>query len=138
MHRFLIATVGRTDADDCYQETWLAALRRYPTLKSQDNLRGWLLTIAYHKAMDHLRARSRRAIPVAEIPERPAPAPELRDDGLWRLVAGLPPKQRAALALRFVADAPYAEISRLMDTSQEAARRNVHEGLNRLRTEHQL
>ncbi len=137
VHRFLVATVGRGDADDCYQETWLAALRGYPRLKNSDNLRGWLMTIAYRKAMDHLRATSRRAIPVAELPQRPAPAPALPDDGLWRLVAGLPTKQRAAIALRFVTDAPYADISRMMDISEEAARRNVNAGLNRLRTEYE-
>jgi RNA polymerase sigma factor (sigma-70 family) len=137
VHRFLVATVGRVDADDCYQETWLAALNSYPRLRSGSNLRGWVLTIAHSKAMDHLRSPARRSIPMAELPERPAPPPELGDDGLWTRVAELPAKQRAALALRFIADAPYEEISRVMDTSQEAARRNVHEALKRLRTEYQ-
>jgi len=77
VHRFLVATVGRVDADDCYQETWLAALRGYPKVRSAANLRGWILTIAYRKAMDHLRARARRAIPVADAPEQPALPPEL-------------------------------------------------------------
>ena len=39
VHRFLVATVGRLDADDCYQETWLAALRAYPRLRDDRNLR---------------------------------------------------------------------------------------------------
>ena len=136
VHRFLVATVGRVDADDCYQETWLAALRGYPKVRSAANLRGWILTIAYRKAMDHLRARARRAIPVADAPEQPTSPPELPDDGLWTLVAELPPKQRTAVALRFVADQPYAEISQVMDISSDAARRNVAEGLKRLRTEY--
>ena len=52
-------------------------------------------------------------------------------------MVALAPKQRTAIALRFVADAAYAEISAVMGTSEEAARRNVHEGLKRLRTEYQ-
>ena len=52
------------------------------------------------------------------------------------LVARLPDKQRTALALRFVADLAYAEIAAAMETSEEAARRNVHEGLKRLREEY--
>ena len=52
-------------------------------------------------------------------------------------VRELPPKQRTAIALRFVADAAYAEIAAVMGTSEEAARRNVHEGLKRLRMEYQ-
>jgi RNA polymerase sigma factor (sigma-70 family) len=138
VHRFLAATVGRTDADDCYQETWLAALRAYPRLRDASNLRSWILTIAHHKAIDHLRARKRQAAPVADVPERAGPPAEvIRDEELWGRVRELPSKQRTALALRFVADAPYGEISTVMGTSEEAARRNVHEGLKRLRLEYQ-
>lgn len=50
-------------------------------------------------------------------------------------VRELPPKQRTAVALRYVADASYTEIAEVMATSQEAARRNVHEGLRQLRRE---
>ena len=60
----------------------------------------------------------------------------MTDDGLWRHVRELPPKQRTALALRYVADAGYDEISNVMGTSEDAARRNVHEALKRLRTEY--
>ena len=61
------------------------------------------------------------------------------DDGqpdVWGLVHRLPPKQRSAIALRFLADASHAQIAEAMGTSEEAARRNVHEGLKRLRTEY--
>jgi RNA polymerase sigma factor (sigma-70 family) len=135
VHRFLVALVGRTDADDCYQETWLAALRAYPRVRDDSNLRGWVLTIAHRKAIDHLRTRRREAVPVESVPERAAPDPDRRDDAVWVKVRELPPKQRTALALRYVADAAYAEISAVMDTTEEAARRNVHEGLKRLRLE---
>jgi RNA polymerase sigma factor (sigma-70 family) len=139
VYRLLVATVGRLDADDCYQETWVAALRNYPRLRESSNLRGWILTIAHRKALDHFRAARRQPMAVAEVPERSAaksPESGLPDDQLWSAVRGLPHKQRAAIALRFVADADYAEISSVMGTSQEAARRNVHEGLKRLRSEY--
>ena len=42
----LRGAVGRADAEDCFQETFLAALRAYPKLGDAGNLRGWLLTIA--------------------------------------------------------------------------------------------
>jgi RNA polymerase sigma factor (sigma-70 family) len=139
VHRFLVATVGRGDAEDCYQETWLAALKAYPRLRDASNLRSWILTVAHRKAIDHVRARNRRATPVADVPERPAPSVELSDGGseLWAEVRALPPKQRTAIALRTVADLAYADIARIMGTSEDAARRNVHEALKRLRTEHQ-
>ena len=65
-----------------------------------------------------------------------SPSRRRLDGEIWSSVAGLPDKQRTALALRFVADAAYAEIAAVMDTSEEAARRNVHEGLKRLRKEY--
>jgi len=141
VHRFLIATVGRGDADDCFQETWLSALRAYPRLRDDQNLRGWLLRIAHNKAIDHIRGRARRPVAVAEVAEfagaGAAGALEDRVDasGVWARVAALPVKQRAAVALRFLADAPYADIAAAMSTSEDAARRNVHEGLKRLRQE---
>jgi len=136
VHRFLVALVGPHDADDCYQETWLAALRGYPRLRDAANLRGWVLTIARRKAIDHVRRR-RALTPVAEVPDQAAASFSPADDELWTQVRDLPTKQRMAVALRYFADAGYAEISTAMGTSEEAARRNVHEGLKRLRTEYQ-
>jgi RNA polymerase sigma factor (sigma-70 family) len=137
VHRFLTATVGRTDADDCYQETWLSALRAYPRLRDPANLRGWIFTIAHRKAIDLVRSRRRAAVPSSEPPETPVlDQHEGFDHDLWRSVRELPCKQRTALALRFVADSAYSKIAVVMGTSEEAARRNVHEGLKRLRKEY--
>jgi RNA polymerase sigma factor (sigma-70 family) len=130
----LRGAVGRTDADDCFQETFLAALRAYPKLSNAQNLRGWLLTIAHRKAIDHHRANGRRPVPVAEVMEVEVPDPE-PDDGVWALVGALPPKQRAAVALRYACDLPHAEIAAALGCSPEAARRSLHEGMKRLREE---
>jgi RNA polymerase sigma factor (sigma-70 family) len=137
IHRFLIANVGPVDADDCWQETWLSALRAYPSLKEASNLRAWVFTIAHRKAIDHVRARGRRAIPIAEAAELAGAAPPTTraDDELWSSVTRLPDKQRTAVTLRFVIDSSYAEIAEVMGISEEAARRNVHEALKRLRKE---
>jgi len=140
VHRFLSATVGRTDADDCYQETWVAALRAYPKLRDASNLRSWIFTVAHRKAIDHVRSRRRAPVLAGNVPEtadRRASPLEEPDEGLWSLVRELPTKQRTALALRYVADAGYDEISAVMGTSEDAARRNVHEALKRLRTEYE-
>jgi RNA polymerase sigma factor (sigma-70 family) len=135
---FLIASVGPQDAEDCFQETFLAALRAYPRVVDDSNLRGWLLTIAHRKAIDHHRARQRRVVPVGDAPEvadrRMAPG-QKETTGIWRFVAALPPKQRSAVALRFACDLPHREIAAALGTSEEAARRNVHEGIKRLRLE---
>ena len=136
VHRFLVASVGRVDADDCYQETWISALRAYPRLRDDGNLRGWLLTIAHRKAIDHVRARQRAPVPAGDaLPELARSDPEPADRGLWAAVRELPRKQRMAVALRYAIDADYAVIAATLDCSKDAARRSVHEGLKRLRTE---
>ena len=55
-------------------------------------------------------------------------------DEIWDLVAGLPPKQRAAITLRYACDLRYGEMATALECSEEAARRSVHEGLKKLRT----
>jgi RNA polymerase sigma factor (sigma-70 family) len=134
LYRFLRGSVGAHDADDCFQETFISALRAYPRLRTDSNLRGWLFTIAHRKALDSHRGRARRAIPVEQLPE--TMGEQLMNDGepeLWRAVGDLPTKQRAAVLLRFAGDLAYREIGEATGTTEEAARRNVHEGLKKLR-----
>ena len=133
--RFLVAAVGRDAADDCFQETFLAAMRAYPRLRADSNPRAWVLTIAHRKAVDHHRARARRAVPVGALPDAPAPEDPERDDEVWERVRALPPKQRAAVLLRFAGDLSHREVGAALRCSEEAARRSAHEGLKRLRQE---
>ena len=141
VHRFLVASVGPSEADDCFQEACIAALRAYPRLAHTDNLRGWLLRIAQRKVIDAHRARARRPISVPVTPEvggiAAGPPPEAIDGqpAVWAQVRALPEKQRVAVFLRSAAGLSYAEVAEALDCSQDAARRNVHEGLKRLREE---
>ncbi|HEX3510637.1 MAG TPA: RNA polymerase sigma factor [Solirubrobacteraceae bacterium] len=134
--RFLVASVGPSDADDCFQETFISALRAYPKLGRDSNLRAWVLTIAHRKALDVYRARARHAVPVAE-PEQferdSQPPPAARDEELWGAVEDLPQRQRSAVVLRFVGDLAHREIAAAIGCSEDAARRSLHEGLAKLR-----
>jgi len=138
VHRFLTASVGPVDADDCFQEACISALRAYPKLEHGDNLRAWLMKIAQRKALDAHRARARRPVPVAEPPEvadAGAPTAQLNGQPVWAHVRELPEKQRMAVFLRSAPDLYYAEVAVSLDCSQDAARRSVHEGLKKLREE---
>jgi len=139
VHRFLVAAVGRSDADDCFQETFVSALRAYPRLRADSDLRAWVLTIAHRKALDHHRARGRRAIPAGDaLPDPVAPAQRTaadHDEALWARVHELPRKQRAAVLLRFAGDLSHREVADALGCSEEAARRSAHEGLKKLRQE---
>jgi len=135
LHRFLSASVGPTEADDCLQETFISALRAYPRLRDASNLRAWLYTIAQRKATDAARRWKRQRAEGLEGIELPVAAHEAADDALWLAVRGLPPKQRAAVVHRFVFDLAFREIGQRMAITEEAARQNVHAGIRRLRLE---
>jgi RNA polymerase sigma factor (sigma-70 family) len=150
VYRFLMASVGPNDVEDCFQETFLSALRAYPNLRDAANLRGWVLQIAANKAVDAGRAKGRRPAAMAEVPEGPAafdptgrawpgdPGSGLglgfdTREPLWSAVRTLPEKMRTAVVLRHVLDRPYEDVAAAMGGTEDAARANVHQGLKRLR-----
>lgn len=130
---FLRGMLPRDEVEECLQETFLAALRAYDRFDGASP-RAWVLAIARRKAIDAHRARGRRPEP-REWVEPPVSDPEPADGRVWGRVAALPPKQRAAIVLRFALDLRYREIGAALACSEEAARRNVHEAVGKLRSE---
>ena len=127
--------VGVHDAEDAWSETFLAAMRAYPDLPEDANAEAWLVTIAHRKAVDVLRARGRRPVPVGEVPEEPSDlgVPGEHDGDLWQAVAALPEKQRQAVAYHYVAGLAYAEIAVILGGTTDAARRAAADGVRNLR-----
>jgi RNA polymerase sigma-70 factor, ECF subfamily len=124
-------TGRREDADDLYQETFLAAFRGWPPPR-RDNERAWLYKIATNKAID----RDRRRRPTVSVDDLRLAAPDR--DGVTLLdLAGaireLPAGQRAAFVMRTVEGRPYREVAVALDCSEEAARTRVSEAMKRVR-----
>jgi RNA polymerase sigma factor (sigma-70 family) len=129
------AVLGPVDAEDAWSETFLAALSAYPRLRANSNVEAWLVTIAHRKALDHVRAASRRPLAANELPERPAKdSPrEAWESGLWEALEALPLKQRQTIAYHYVVGMPYGQVARIVGGSQEAARRAAADGITTLR-----
>jgi RNA polymerase sigma factor (sigma-70 family) len=119
-------------AEDAWQETFLRALRAYDRLEHGSHLRAWVFTIATRVAMDELRA-GKRLVPVEEIDGKPVELERPAYIELEHLTEGLPPKERAAVVLRYGYDLPYAEIGEALGSSEEAARAAASSGVRRLR-----
>jgi RNA polymerase sigma factor (sigma-70 family) len=129
------AVLGPADAEDAWSETFLAALRAYPRLRPDSDVRAWLVTIAHRKAIDGYRTRRRSPLPVERLPHEPATAdvfPE-RDQALQSAVAALPAKQRQVVAYRYLADLSYADVAALVGGTEAAARRSAADGIANLR-----
>jgi len=133
LHRFLVGSVGVTDADDLLQETLISALRAYPRLRDGRNLRAWLYLIAQRRVADALRRTRRRLTVPLTTQDAAAPDASAPDEDLWDAVRRLPARQRAAVVHRYALDLPYREIAARLGGSEASARQNVHDGLQRLR-----
>ena len=124
-------TGSRSDAEDLYQETFLAAFRAWPPPR-RDNERAWLYRIATNKAIDG--ARKRRVN--VRVEDLRLVAPEhggVTTVDLANAIRSLPAGQRAAFVLHAVEGRPYREIARTLDCSEEAARTRVSEAKKRVR-----
>ncbi len=131
---------SRSEAEDAVQETLLRAWRGAERFEGRAALRTWLYRIATNVCIDTAKARSRRAVPVDQVPELAAAGPELdpaelaltRENARLALVAAvekLAPRQRAALLLREVLRWRAAEVAELLGTSVAA----VNSALQRAR-----
>lgn len=135
-----------TDAHDLTQEVFLRAYRAYPRLRAGSNPRAWLYKIATNCAytlLKHSRRGPVDALPLwDEADDLPAGDPPLDDlaslgeslEALHDAVTGLPPRQRAALVMRYVQGLEYAEVADALGCSEEAARANVYQAIRRLRS----
>jgi len=135
--RFCAGRVGPDRAEDCFQETMLAALRSYGEVRDERAVRAWLFTIAHRKTIDMHRDRARRPVPTDRIEPEPSSRTELQPGSgdVWSLVEDLPEKQAVAVHLRYRGGLSHREVAEVMEISEAAARRNVFEGLKRLRAE---
>jgi RNA polymerase sigma factor (sigma-70 family) len=123
------------DAEDAWSEVFLSALRSWPDLPEGTNVEAWLVTVTKRKAIDIMRARGRRAVPVAELREERSPHgnPGGEHLGLWEAVAALPERQRLALAYHYFGGLRHTETAELIGSTPEAVRRAAADGLKRLR-----
>lgn len=135
--RYCSGRVGPDRAEDCFQETMLAALRGYGEVGDQRALKAWLFTIATRKSIDMYRQHGRQ--PTATDRIENTESRRLTDQpghsDIWQLVDQLPDKQRTAIHLRFRGGLSHRETGLVMGISESAARRNTFEGMKRLREE---
>ena len=129
---YALRLVGsRDEADDLFQETFLAAFRGWPPPR-RGTERAWLYKIATNKAIDRGR-RTRRLVPLDDLrlaaPERDGVT--LAD--VATAIRALPAGQRAAFVMRKVEGRPYREVAEALGCSEEAARSRVAEAMKKVK-----
>jgi RNA polymerase sigma-70 factor (ECF subfamily) len=143
LFRYATVLVGRDDAEDVTAEAWLQIARDLPTFSGDlDGFRGWTSTVVRNRAMDLLRARSRRPATPCELEEftqRPAANDTAADaletistDAAVGLIASLPPTEAEAVLLRAVVGLDTATTAAVLGKRAGAVRVAAHRGLKRL------
>ncbi len=122
---------SRAEAEDAAQDTFLKAFRKRRSLREPERFAPWLLAIARHQALDHLRRR--RFVPLPEdaddrLPDHAAVRPdELLDAAenharLRAVLATLPERHRIALTLRYLEGHDCRTVESAMSLSNGALR----------------
>src|SRR5699024_2162617 len=120
-----------------WSETFLAALRAYPSLSADADVEAWLVTIAQRKSVDLIRRRTRGPLPGEELPTRSGdiglPGAGDRFVPLWRALARLPLVRRHAAVCHHRGGMPHAAAAEIIGNSPAAARRAGADGIAALR-----
>jgi RNA polymerase sigma-70 factor (ECF subfamily) len=140
--RYLNALVG-ADAEDVAAESWLQIARDLHGFRGDNaGFRAWCVTIARHRAMDHLRYQRRRpsqATPIDELIGVPADddtaghaVDALTTAEAVTLISGLPREQAEAVLLRVVVGLDAQATGRILGRRAGAVRTATYRGLRRL------
>lgn len=132
------------DAEDAWSETFVSALRAWPDLPEDTDVRAWLVRVAHRRAVDVVRRSARTASPGGAAEDLTLldhvhkhdlddDVSRVDDHWIWDAVAELPAKQRVCVAYRFLGGLRYAEIAEVVGGSEAAARRAATDGVAALR-----
>jgi len=120
------------DAEDLVQETLLKTAKRWPKVRRMDHPTAYARRILVNEALSGgpRRARTRAELTAVSTPERASQHTAI-DDDLLDALRRLPPRQRAALVLRYFLDLPEAEVAAAMGVSLGTVKSTTSRGLAR-------
>jgi RNA polymerase sigma-70 factor, ECF subfamily len=138
IYRYVLIQVGEIqDAQDITAQTFINALKNLTSYRG-DSFAAWLFGIARNKIADHFRRR-RYEISLNEEMSDWMPALEnlidsqLTLERLRTALNALPVDRAEALTLHIFGGLSYAEVGRVMNRSEDAAKMLAHRALTDLR-----
>jgi RNA polymerase sigma-70 factor (ECF subfamily) len=132
VHGVVLARAPYDEAADLVQETFAIALERLPQLADPAAFPGWLMSIARHKAIDHVR-KLKPTDPLVDAAAGAAQSDQLEVKQVLRALRELPDAYRETLILRLVEGMTGPEIAEQTGLSAGSVRVNLHRGMKLLR-----
>jgi len=129
----LTRTRSREDADDIFQEVFLAYFRRSPSFREEEHRKAWLINAALNCSKKCLRQRARTGTPLEEQPEEVFAFEAQEDTALYDALCALPEPYRTALHLFYWEDMPVERIARALDRRPGTVRMQLTRGRALLR-----
>lgn len=124
----------REEARDFVQEVLGAVSRRYDRIEADGNIDAYARRSVTNAVISSRRRRRPVLVALNHDVATPPDADKIPDQMIaWQLCEELPPRQRAAVVLRFWQDASYAEIADVLEIPESTARSHVHRALATLR-----
>ena len=128
-------------ARDVVQETFVRVHAARFDFRTDARLRPWVLTIAMNLVREHWRRTKRRKTSVDDtLDRRAAPAEEQgpietrqRAEALHAALRRLPDSQREVVELHWIQELPFAEVARIVGTSEGAVRVRAHRAYKTLK-----
>jgi RNA polymerase sigma factor (sigma-70 family) len=126
-------------AEDCAQEAFARAYRAWPGWSGEGSAEAWIHRIAVNTAISHRRKEQIRSLPsILRRLGAPPPTPDPADQAQSRAVLGelrrLPPKQAAALTLRYYHGYSNREIALALGVSERTVGQRIADALAALRS----
>lgn len=130
-------TGDRHRAEDLVQDALAKTYQRWNRIRSTDRPDLYVRRIVINSASSWWRRRSNTEVPTADTGDRTdladIGAAAVERDAMWRHILRLPPRQRAALVLRYYEDHDDDTIAEILRCTPATVRTHVMRALNTLR-----
>jgi RNA polymerase sigma-70 factor, ECF subfamily len=125
----------REAAADAVQDAFVELVRRWDYVSAYDDPVAWVRRVSINRLRSHHRllvSRAAALVRLAPKGESDSPA-EASNSGLTEALRRLPPRQRLAMSLFYVADLSIAEVAHAMHVSEGSVNQHLHRGREALR-----
>ena len=140
-HYALSRTGSIAEAQDITSQTFLAAFEQFSRYEGRGKISTWLLGIAHHKVIDHLRQQHQQASlarmdrdPLSGLSIEASVEQTLNIERVIQAMSALSADRREALSLHLFGELSIQETADIMQRTYAATQMLIQRGLTDLRT----